>query len=134
MSNGTSGLMQTSPGDLWPHDEIIRDKKSAFRRKTNNAGGIEGGISNGEDIVVKVAMKPIATLRKPLESIDIKTKKSAKAQVERADVCAVPACGVIAEAVAIIEIANAMIEKFGGDSLNEMKRNFNGYIKQVKEF
>ena len=116
------------------HDEIIRDKKSAFRRKTNNAGGIEGGISNGEDIVVKVAMKPIATLRKPLESIDIKTKKSAKAQVERADVCAVPACGVIAEAVATIEIANAMIEKFGGDSLGEMKRNFNGYIKQVKEF
>jgi len=116
------------------HDEIIRDKKSAFRRKTNNAGGIEGGISNGEDIVVKVAMKPIATLKKPLESIDIKTKKSTKAQVERADVCAVPACGVIAEAVAIIEIANAMIEKFGGDSLGEMKRNFNGYIKQVKEF
>ena len=116
------------------HDEIFYDKKKGFYRKTNYAGGIEGGMTNGEDIIIKAVMKPIATLKKALSSVNIKTKKSLKAAVERSDVCAVPAAGVIAENVAAIEIANAMIEKFGGDSIREMRRNFDGYIEQVKKF
>jgi len=116
------------------HDEIFYDKKKGFYRNTNNAGGIEGGMTNGEDVIVRAAMKPISTLLKPLASVNIKTKKPVRATVERSDVCAVPAAGVIGEASCAIEIANAMIEKFGGDSITEMKRNFDGYIKQVKEF
>ena len=114
------------------HDEIIFQK--GFARKSNNAGGIEGGMSNGQDIILRACMKPIATLKEPLNSVDIKTKKASKAEVQRADVCAVPAAGVISEAVAAFEIANAMCEKFGGDSLLEMKRNFDGYMDQVKKF
>ena len=115
------------------HDEIFYDKKSKrFYRKTNNAGGIEGGMTNGEEIIIRAAMKPIPTLMKPLSSVDIKTKKPFKASVERSDVCAVPAAAVVGEAVAAFEIANAMIEKFGGDSLSEMKRNYNGYMKYVR--
>ncbi len=115
------------------HDEIFYDKKSKrFYRKTNNAGGIEGGMTNGEEIIIRAAMKPIPTLMKPLSSVDITTKKPFKASVERSDVCAVPAAGVVGEAVVAFEIANAMIEKFGGDSLSEMKRNYNGYIKYVR--
>lgn len=116
------------------HDEIIFDRKNGFSRKTNNAGGLEGGITNGEPIVVRIAMKPIATLGKPLASVDIKTKQKIKAQVERHDVCAVHAAAVVAEAVLAFEIAGAMTEKFGGDSVKEMKRNYDGYIKQVKAF
>ena len=116
------------------HDEIVYDKKSGFSHRTNNAGGLEGGITNGEPVIVRIAMKPIATLGKPLSTVDIKTKKKIKAQVERHDVCAVHAASVVAEAVLAFVIADAMSEKFGGDSLNEMKRNFDGYIKQVKAF
>lgn len=116
------------------HDEITFDKKSGFSHKTNNAGGIEGGITNGEPIIVRIAMKPIATLGKPLSSIDIKTKKKVEAQVERHDVCAIHAASVVGEAVLALEVAKAMTEKFGGDSLGEMKRNFDGYMKQVKMF
>ena len=116
------------------HDEIFYDKKNGFKRITNNAGGIEAGMSNGEYLVLRVAMKPIATLMDPLDTINVKTKKAAKAQVERADVCAVSACGVVAEAVSAYVIANAMVEKFGGDSVGEMKRNYESYIKQVKNF
>ena len=115
------------------HDEIFYDGKRGFYRKTNNAGGIEGGITNGEDVVIHAVMKPIATLKKPLASANIRTKRSAKATVERADVCAVPAAGVVAESMAALEIANAMVEKFGGDSLVEMMRNYEGYLKQIKE-
>ena len=116
------------------HDEILFDKKlKKFLRRTNNAGGIEGGISNGEEIVLRAAMKPIATLSNPLDSVNIKTKRKAKAQVERADVCVVPSCGVIAENACAIEIARAMSEKFGGDSLSEMKRNYEAYIKALKK-
>ena len=115
------------------HDEIFYDKENKrFYRKTNNAGGIEGGMTNGEEIIIRAAMKPIPTLMKPLSSVDIKTKKPFKASVERSDVCAVPAAAVVGEAVAAFEIANAMIEKFGGDSLSEMKRNYNGYMKYVR--
>jgi len=116
------------------HDEIFYSKAKGFFRNTNQAGGIEGGMSNGEDIVITAAMKPIATLKKPLSSINIKTKKAFKATVERSDVCAVPAAGVVAESVAAVEIANAMILKFGGDSVGEMLRNYSEYLKQVAEF
>ncbi|MDD5136501.1 MAG: chorismate synthase [Candidatus Omnitrophica bacterium] len=116
------------------HDEIFYSKARGFYRKTNNAGGIEGGMTNGEDIRIRACMKPIATLRKPLASVNIKTKKAFKATVERSDTCAVPAAGVIGEAVVAVEIANAMIGKFGGDSIGEMRRNFDGYLKQIKKF
>ena len=116
------------------HDEIFYDKRKGFYRKSNNAGGIEGGMTTGEDIIIKAAMKPISTLRKPLSSVDIRTKKRVMATVERSDVCAVPAAAVIGEAVSSIEIANSLIEKFGGDSISEMRRNYNGYLAQVKRF
>jgi len=116
------------------HDEIFYDKSKGFYRKTNNAGGIEGGMTNGEDIVISAVMKPISTLRKPLSSVNIKTRKKALAAVERADACAVSAAGVIGEAVSAIEIASAMLEKFGGDSVAEMRRNYEGYITQVRKF
>jgi chorismate synthase len=119
------------PGSL-VHDEIFWTPKSGFFRKTNHAGGIEGGMSNGEDIVLRAAMKPIPTLMKPLRSVDLEYKKPFKASVERSDVCAVPAAGVVGEAVTAFEIAAAMIEKFGGDSLDEMKRNFDQYQKQLQ--
>ena len=116
------------------HDEIFYSKARGFYRKTNNAGGIEGGMTNGEDIRIHAYMKPIATLRKPLASVNIKTKKAFRATVERSDTCAVPAAGVIGEAVIAVEVANAFIEKFGGDSIGEMRRNFDGYLKQIKKF
>jgi chorismate synthase len=114
------------------HDEIFWGKKEGFFRKTNMAGGIEGGTSNGGTITLRVAMKPIPTLYKPLRSVDIVSKKPFKASVERSDACAVPAAGVVAEAAVAFEIASAMIEKFGGDHIDEMKRNFLGYDKHLK--
>jgi len=117
------------------HDEIYYDdERQAFIRKTNNAGGLEGGISNGQPIVVRVAMKPISTLYSPKKSVDIQTKEPFDATVERSDICTVPAAGVVGEAVIAFEIANAMVEKFGGDSLDEMKRNFDAYQAYVKAF
>jgi chorismate synthase len=116
------------------HDEIFYDKKArhAFYRKTNRAGGIEGGMSNGENIILRTAMKPIATLYKPLQSVDLKTKEPFKATIERSDICTVPAASVIGEAVVAFESASAMVEKFGGDSLQEMKHNFKGYMDYVR--
>ncbi len=105
-----------------------------FYRKTNNAGGIEGGVSNGMPIVVRAAMKPIPTLRSPLSSVDINTKKKFKAAYERSDVCAVPAASVIGEAVTAIAIADSFLDKFGGDSMEEIKRNYKGYLKQLEKF
>src|SRR4029079_12492229 len=105
------------------HDEIFYSKDRGFYRGSNNAGGFEGGMTNGERIVVSVAMKPISTLMKPLNSVNVETKEPFKAEVIRSDVTAVPAAGVAAEAVAAFEIAAAMCEKFGGDSLREMKDN-----------
>jgi chorismate synthase len=115
------------------HDEIFWGPKGGFFRKTNHAGGIEGGMSNGEDITLRAAMKPIPTLMKPLRSVDLGTKKPFKAAVERSDVCAVPAAAVVGEAVTAFEIAAAMIDKFGGDSIDEMKRNYGQYRKQLKD-
>ncbi|MFH1624996.1 MAG: chorismate synthase [Pseudomonadota bacterium] len=105
-----------------------------FYRKTNNAGGIEGGISNGEHIIVRAVMKPIPTLRRPLGSVDIDTKESSEAAVERSDTCAVAAAGVIGEAVVAIEIADAFLEKFGGDSTEEIRRNYEGYLNYVYNY
>ncbi len=114
-----------------------RDAKAGFTRFTrekNNAGGIEGGISNGEDIVVRGYLKPISTLRRPLASVSFATREPVKAAYERSDVCVVPAAGVAAEAMVALTIAGLAIDKFGGDSLREMRRNFDGYAEQIRTF
>jgi chorismate synthase len=117
------------------HDDIYFDQTAGqFIRKTNNAGGLEGGITNGQNIIVRVAMKPIATLYTPKDSVDIVTKEPFEATVERSDICTVPAAGVVGEAVIAYEMANALIEKFGGDTLDEMKRNFDAYQEYVRSF
>ncbi|MCK8825292.1 chorismate synthase [Fuchsiella alkaliacetigena] len=113
------------------HDEIYYQDE--FKRHTNNAGGIEGGITNGEPLRVKAAMKPIPTLYQPLESVDLESKEQFKASVERSDVTAVPAAGVVGEAVVAIELAKAWLEKFGGDSMEEVKRNYNNYLQALGE-
>jgi chorismate synthase len=105
-----------------------------FYRGANRAGGLEGGMSNGEDILVRGLLKPISTLRRPLESVDLNTRESVAAAYERSDVCVVPAAGVIGEAMVAFVIAQVMLEKFGGDSLRETKRNYEGYLQQVREF
>ena len=112
------------------HDEIFY--QGGYRRHSNNAGGIEGGMSNGEPIVVRAAMKPIPTLYSPLRSVDMRTHEPFEATVERSDTCAVPAALVVAEAVVAIEIANALLEKFGGDSIFEIRRNIDGYYEQIR--
>jgi chorismate synthase len=112
------------------HDEIFYDD-NGYYRVTNNAGGIEGGISNGEDIIIRCTMKPIPTLKKPLNSVDMVTKKVALAQVERSDVCAVPSASIVGEHMLGIVLANEMIGKFGGDSIEEMNRNFKAYINYL---
>jgi chorismate synthase len=116
------------------HDAIYYKKGIGFYRKTNNAGGLEGGVTNGEILVLKGYMKPIATLSTPLPSVDIISKKPYQANLERHDYCAVPAAGVVGEAVVAIELVKALSEKFGGDSLKEMLSNYHHYLKQVKEF
>lgn len=123
------------------HDEICyaADRAaqggfSGFYRTTNNAGGIEGGMSNGEEIIVRAAMKPIPTLYKPLKSVDILTREPFEAAVERSDTCAVPAAAVVAEAAVACEIANAFSEKFGGDSMTEIDRNYRSYLEYLRNF
>jgi chorismate synthase len=108
------------------------DKK--FSRPTNRAGGLEGGITNGEDVIVRGYLKPISTLRTPLGTVDMVTKQPISAAYERSDVCVVPAGGIAGEAMVSIVLAQAMVEKFGGDSLGEMRRNFDAYLRQLKEF
>jgi chorismate synthase len=120
------------------HDAIAyegeREGFTAFSRASNNAGGIEGGISNGEDVVVRGYLKPISTLRRPLGSVSFETREPVKAAYERSDVCVVPAAGVAAEAMVALTIARLMVDKFGGDSLREMKRNFDGYAEQIRKY
>ena len=105
-----------------------------FTRGANRAGGLEGGMTNGQDVLVRGYLKPISTLRRPLESVDFATREPALAAYERSDVCVVPAAGVIGEAMVAIVLAQAFLEKFGGDSLQETRRNFEGYMQQVKNF
>jgi len=114
------------------HDEISYSSKKGYFRQTNHAGGLEGGMTNGEPIVIRAAMKPIPTLKKPLKTVDIQTKTEKKALTERSDICAVAAAAVIAEAMVAFVLAQAVLEKFGGDSITELKRNFNGYLEQIK--
>jgi len=129
-----SGFMAAEKFGSQVQDEIFYEKSEhRFFRRSNNAGGIEGGMSNGEPIILRAAMKPISTLAQPLSSIDIVSKKPVKAMKERADVCALPAASVIGEAVAAFEIARAVREKFGGDSLAETKKNYLGYLDYVRK-
>jgi chorismate synthase len=113
------------------HDEIFYNKNKGYWRKTNNAGGIEGGISNGEQIVIRAAMKPIPSLGKPLKSVDIETKEQVKAQIVRSDICAVPSAEIIAESITAIEVAKTFCEKFGGDSMKEIKTNYSNYLDMI---
>ena len=128
------------------HDEIFFDPNkmvtegtprivpTGFYRGSNNSGGTEGGMTNGAPLVVRVAMKPISTLMSPLQSVDLRSKQQADASVERSDVCAAPAAAVVGESVVAFELANAFLEKFGGDSLREIKRNYENYLEQIKNF
>jgi chorismate synthase len=117
------------------HDEIDADdsnlRAGRVRRRTNRAGGMEGGISTGEQLVLRAAMKPISTLMRPLDTVEMKTRQPAQAVAERSDVTAVPAMGVIAEAMTAFVVAQAWLEKFGGDSLAETRRNFDNYISAL---
>jgi chorismate synthase len=116
-------------------DTIHYDREGQrFTRGANRAGGLEGGITNGQDILVRGLLKPISTLRRPLESVDLETREPALAAYERSDVCVVPAAGVIGEAMVAIVLAQAFLEKFGGDSLGETRRNYEGYLEQVKSY
>jgi len=119
------------------HDAIGYEAEAGFTkfsREQNNAGGIEGGISNGEDIVVRGYLKPISTLRRPLGSVSFATREPVKAAYERSDVCVVPAAGVAAEAMVALTVARLAVEKFGGDSLKEMERNYKGYCEQIRAY
>jgi len=117
------------------HDEIFYEKGTKhFYRKTNRAGGLEGGMTTGEPLVLRGAMKPISTLYSPLHSVSIESKEDVEASVERSDTCAVPAACVIGENVIAFEIARAFLEKFGGDSMLEIERNYRGYLDQVRSY
>lgn len=128
------------------HDEIFFDPDkmvsegtprivpTGFYRGSNNSGGTEGGMSNGAPLVVRVAMKPISTLMSPLQSVDLRSKEATDASVERSDVCAAPAAAVVGESVVAFELARVFLEKFGGDSLREIKRNYENYLEQIKSY
>lgn len=116
------------------HDPIYFDAERRYHRTTNRAGGLEGGVTNGQDVVVRAYMKPISTLRRGLPSVDIETREPHRSQWERSDVTAVPACGVVCEAMLAIALADAMREKFGGDSLGEMRANFEGYAARLSHY
>ena len=132
-----SGIDAASSVGSRVHDEIGYEQAngfSGFTRAHNHAGGIEGGVSNGEDIRVRGYLKPISTLRRPLESVSFETREPVKAAYERSDVCVVPAAGVAAEAMVALTLARCALEKFGGDSMVEVTRNFNGYLQQLKNY
>jgi chorismate synthase len=115
------------------HDEILRDDDGLVKRATGRAGGIEGGMSTGEVLRVRAAMKPISTVPKALATIDVKTGEASKAHHQRSDVCAVPAAGIVAEAMVALVVANAVLEKFGGDSVVETKRNLLSYLESIPD-
>jgi chorismate synthase len=115
------------------HDELVRDESGVTHRQSDRAGGIEGGMSNGEVVVVRAAMKPISTIPRALATIDVATGEAAKAHHQRSDVCAVPAAGVVTQSMIALVIANAVLEKFGGDSVTETKRNLDSYLANIPE-
>jgi chorismate synthase len=114
------------------HDEIYHSKPKGYFRKTNNAGGIEGGISNGEDIILRACMKPICTLMRPLASVNVNTGRAAKAAVERSDTSVVSAAAVVAESAAAFVLADALLEKFGQDSLKDIRESYRNYLKRIR--
>ena len=133
---GSGITAASSPGSA-VHDEIDYEKGGSFAgftRSRNNAGGIEGGVSNGEEIRVRGYVKPISTLRRPLQSVDFATREPVKAAYERSDVCVVPAAGVAGEAMVALTLAGCALEKFGGDSMGETLRNFKGYLEQLRKY
>jgi len=133
---GAGVAAAASPGSA-VHDEIGYEKTagfSGFTRARNNAGGIEGGVSNGEEVRVRGYLKPISTLRRPLQSVDFASREPTKAAYERSDVCVVPAAGVAAEAMVALTLAACALEKFGGDSMMEVQRNYDGYLAQMKNY
>ncbi len=134
---GDGVLAASVPGSAI-HDEIQYDKTASgftgFTRPSNHAGGLEGGITNGQDVVVRGYIKPISTLRRPLSSVDFQTRQAVKAAYERSDVCVVPAGGVAAEAMVALTLAAAALEKFGGDSMLETQRNFDAYRQQLRNY
>jgi chorismate synthase len=119
------------PGSAF-HDEIDY-AEGRFTHRTNRAGGLTGGVTNGEPIDLRVALKPISTMKKPMQSIDLKTKEKTEAHYERSDVCVVPAAGVIGEAVVALTLADAFLEKFGGDSMAELRRNYGSYMESIAQ-
>ena len=137
MEIGDGVVAASTPGSAI-HDEIGYDRAAAgftsFTRASNHAGGIEGGTSNGCDIIVRGYLKPISTLRRPLASVDFASREPVKAAYERSDVCVVPAAGVAAESMVAIALATAALEKFGGDSIVELRRNFDGYCEQLRKY
>jgi chorismate synthase len=114
------------------HDEIYYSRNKGYFRNTNNAGGIEGGISNGENIVIRACMKPICTLMEPLESVNIVTKSPSKASIERADICVVEAAGVVAESACAYVLADCLLEKFGADNLLDIKKAYQAYLRRIR--
>jgi chorismate synthase len=137
---GAGVTAATAPGSA-VHDEIGYDKGantagnfSGFTRTRNNAGGIEGGVSNGEEIRIRGYLKPISTLRRPLQSVDFSSREAVNAAYERSDVCVVPAAGVAAEAMVALTLARCALDKFGGDSMGETLRNFQGYCSQLRNY
>ncbi|HOW28072.1 MAG TPA: chorismate synthase [Elusimicrobiota bacterium] len=126
------GLAKDKGSDV--HDEIFHEAGRGFFRKTNNAGGLEGGITNGEPIVLQAAMKPLASLRRPLKSVNILTKEEMAAEIVRSDVCPVASASIVGEAMAALVIADAMKEKFGGDSVREMSDNHSRYLEYLRQY
>ncbi len=115
------------------HDAIYHSRSKGYFRKTNNAGGIEGGITNGEDLVLRACMKPISTLMNPLDSVNVSTRKPAKAATERSDICVVESAGVVAESACAYVLADAMLEKFGNDNLEDIQVAYKSYLKRIKK-
>jgi len=128
------GYARTAEETAAQSSNFTQSKFTKFTRAGNHAGGIEGGISNGSDVVVRGHLKPISTLRRPLASVDFATREPVKAAYERSDVCAVPAAGVVGEAMVALTLAASVLEKFGGDSLLELRRNYEGYCEQLRNF
>jgi chorismate synthase len=132
-----AGITAAASAGSAVHDEIGYEKASGFSgftRSRNNAGGIEGGVSNGEEIRVRGYLKPISTLRRPLQSVDFATREPVSAAYERSDVCVVPAAGVAGEAMVALTLARCALEKFGGDSVAETRHNFERYLEQLKSY